>query len=148
MAVWKQIILIGAGAVAVLVVSAACIKVDTGREAPAGCCRAVRQAVSRAMDLNRLVYQLTPPRPTTAKGWDVSCSPQSDCAPTWTAAPRQQRQDRPNGHSPLTVPSDRAYTLTTSATAAIRRALRAHTKSTKPPTLISASIESDTLTVL
>jgi hypothetical protein len=73
---------------------------------------------------------------------------QSDCAPTWTAAPRQQRQDRPNGHSPLTVPSDRAYMLTTSATAAIRRALRAHTKSTKPPTLISASIESDTLTVL
>jgi uncharacterized protein (DUF305 family) len=36
MGVWKQIILIGAGAVAVLVVSAACIKVDTGREDPAG----------------------------------------------------------------------------------------------------------------
>jgi hypothetical protein len=34
--VWKQIILIGACAVAVLVVSAACIKVDTDREDPAG----------------------------------------------------------------------------------------------------------------
>nr|WP_308160685.1 DUF305 domain-containing protein [Mycolicibacterium goodii] len=33
---WKQIILIGAGAVAALVVSAACIKVDTDREDPAG----------------------------------------------------------------------------------------------------------------
>ena len=32
----KQIILIGAGAVAVLVVSAACNKVDAGREDPAG----------------------------------------------------------------------------------------------------------------
>lgn len=39
------------------------------------------------------------------QGWDVSCSPQSDCAPTWTGAPRQQRPDRPNGHSPLTAPS-------------------------------------------
>lgn len=36
MVVWKQIILIGAGAVAALVVSAACIKVDTDREDPAG----------------------------------------------------------------------------------------------------------------
>ena len=36
MGVWKQISLIGAGAVAVLVVSAACIKVDTDREDPAG----------------------------------------------------------------------------------------------------------------
>jgi uncharacterized protein (DUF305 family) len=33
---WKRIALIGAGAVAVLVVSAACVKVDTGREDPAG----------------------------------------------------------------------------------------------------------------
>ena len=31
---WKRITLIGAGAVAVLVVSAACVKVDTGREDP------------------------------------------------------------------------------------------------------------------
>ena len=36
MGVWKRIILIGAGAVALLVVSAACFKVDTGREDPAG----------------------------------------------------------------------------------------------------------------
>jgi uncharacterized protein (DUF305 family) len=33
---WKRITLIGAGAVAVLFVSAACVKVDTGREDPAG----------------------------------------------------------------------------------------------------------------
>ena len=33
---WKRITLICAGAVAVLVVSAACVKVDTGREDPAG----------------------------------------------------------------------------------------------------------------
>jgi len=33
---WKRITLIGAGAVAMLVVSAACVKVDTGREDPAG----------------------------------------------------------------------------------------------------------------
>jgi hypothetical protein len=33
---WKRITLIGAGAVAVLVVSAACVKVDTGREDRAG----------------------------------------------------------------------------------------------------------------
>jgi uncharacterized protein (DUF305 family) len=36
MGVWTRIILIGAGAVALLVVSAACFKVDTGREDPAG----------------------------------------------------------------------------------------------------------------
>jgi len=36
MGVWKRITLIGAGAAAVLVVSAACSKVDTGREDPAG----------------------------------------------------------------------------------------------------------------
>jgi hypothetical protein len=36
--------------------------------------------------------------------------------------------------------------LTTSATAAIRRMLRAHTKSTKPPKWISAATESGTLT--
>jgi uncharacterized protein (DUF305 family) len=36
MGVWKQIILIGAGAVTALVVSAACINFDTGREDPAG----------------------------------------------------------------------------------------------------------------
>lgn len=36
MGVWKRIMLIRAGAVAVLVVSAACVKVDTGREDPVG----------------------------------------------------------------------------------------------------------------
>jgi uncharacterized protein (DUF305 family) len=36
MGVWKQIILIGAGAVTALVVSAACINFDTSREDPAG----------------------------------------------------------------------------------------------------------------
>ena len=36
MGVWKRIMLIDAGAAAVLVVSAACIKVDTGPDDPAG----------------------------------------------------------------------------------------------------------------
>lgn len=36
MRMWKRTILMGAGAVAMLVVSAACVKVDTGREDPSG----------------------------------------------------------------------------------------------------------------
>ncbi len=51
MVAWKQIILIGAGAVAVLVVSAACIKVDTGREDPAGQTTSATATASTTMPL-------------------------------------------------------------------------------------------------